>query len=207
MHNIPSNSVKALLFDLGGVVIEIDFDRVFSHWALYANQKPETIKSRFEFDSYYERHERGEIEALEYFAWLRRSLGINISNEEFIAGWNSIYIGEIPGIEAILSDVKEKLPIYVFTNSNSTHQLVWSKKYSHILNHFRYVFVSCEIGKRKPEPEAFKIVSKEIGVKPQHILFFDDTLEHIAGAEKIGMQAVHVESSRDIEILLKEILA
>jgi putative hydrolase of the HAD superfamily len=74
MNNIPSDSVEALLFDLGGVVIEIDFDRVFSHWALCSNQNLGTIKSRFTFDSYYERHERGEIEASEYFASLRRSL-------------------------------------------------------------------------------------------------------------------------------------
>ena len=84
---------------------------------------------------------------------------------------------------------------------------MWSKKYSHLLNHFRNVFVSCEIGKRKPEPEAFKAISREIDVKPQHILFFDDTLEHVEGAEKIGMQTVHVKSSRDIEIRLKEIIA
>jgi len=207
MSNISLNSVDALLFDLGGVVIEIDFDRVFSHWALYSNQNLETIKSRFTFDSYYERHERGEIEASEYFASLRGSLGINITDEEFIAGWNSIYVGEIPGVATVLSDVKEKLPIYAFTNSNSTHQLVWSKKFGQVLNLFRDVFVSSEMGKRKPEPAAFKTISREIGVKPEHILFFDDSLENIAGAKKIGMQAVHVSSPDDIEISLKEILS
>lgn len=207
MNNIPLNSVGALLFDLGGVVIEIDFERVFSHWALYSNQNLETIKSRFAFDTYYERHERGEIEASEYFASLRRSLGINITDEEFITGWNSIYVGEIPGVATLLSDVREKLPIYAFTNSNSTHQLVWSKKYRHVLNLFRDVFVSSEIGKRKPEPAAFKTISRGIGVKLEHILFFDDSLENIAAAKKIGMQAVHVTSPEDIEISLKEILA
>jgi putative hydrolase of the HAD superfamily len=107
----------------------------------------------------------------------------------------------------MLSDVKEKLPIYAFTNSNSTHQLVWSKKFGHVLNLFRDVFVSSEMGKRKPESAAFKTISREIGVKPEYILFFDDSLENIAGAKKIGMHAVHVKSPDDIEISLKEILA
>jgi putative hydrolase of the HAD superfamily len=207
MRNILSSSIDALLFDLGGVVIEIDFDRVFSHWALCSNQNLESIKSRFHFDSYYERHERGEIEASEYFASLRRSLGINITDEEFIAGWNAIYVGEIPGVATMLSDVKEKLPIYAFTNSNSAHQLVWSKMFGHVLNLFREVFVSSEMGKRKPEPAAFKTISREIGVKPEYIVLFDDSLENIAGAQQIGMQAVHVESPEDIQIILKEILA
>ena len=207
MRNIPSNSVDALLFDLGGVVIEIDFDRAFSRWALYSNRNIEFIKSGFAFDSYYERHERGEIEASEYFTSLRRSLGINITDEEFIVGWNSIFVGAIPGIAALLSEARENLSIYAFTNSNLTHQHVWTKKFRHLLNLFRDVFVSSEIGNRKPEPAAFKIISREIDVKLENILLFDDTLENIAGAKKIGMQAVHVTSPMDIEIGLKEILA
>ncbi|MFC1533238.1 HAD family hydrolase [Thermodesulfobacteriota bacterium] len=206
MNNKPSNSVDALLFDLGGVVIEIDFNRAFSHWSVYSNQDLETIKSRFKFDSYYERHERGEIKGSEYFSSLRRSLDISIRDEDFIAGWNSIYVGEIPGVATVLADIKEKLPIYAFTNSNLTHQSIWSIKYRHILNLFRKVFVSCEMGMRKPESEAFRTISREIGVRLERILFFDDSPENISGAKKIGMQAVHVESSNDIEIGLKGFL-
>ena len=207
MNNISSNSVCALLFDLGGVVIEIDIDRIFSHWALCSNQSPETIRSRFAFDSYYERHERGEIDTSEYFASLRKSLGIDITYEEFLAGWNSIFVGETPGVSKLLSTVREKLPIFVFTNSNSTHQLVWSQKYKHILKLFRKVFVSSDIGKRKPESAAFNYIASEIGVRPENILFFDDSLENIAGAKKVGMQTIYVSSPKDIEIGLKELLA
>jgi len=206
MGNILLNSVEALLFDLGGVVIEIDFDRVFSHWALSSNQSLEIIRSRFAFDSNYERHERGEIDALKYFASLRKSMGINITDEEFLAGWNSIYIGETPGVSTLLSKVAEKLAIYAFTNSNFTHQLVWSKKFKQVLSLFREVFVSSEIGKRKPEPEAFHAISCKIRVQPENILFFDDSLENIVGAEKVGMQTVHVRSPNDIEIALQAFL-
>ena len=206
MSNIPSNSVKALLFDLGGVVIEIDFDRVFSHWALSSNQSLEIIRSRFAFDSNYERHERGEIDASEYFASLRKSMEINISDEDFTAGWNSLYVGEMPGVSTLLSKVGEKQSIYAFTNSNFTHQLVWSKKFKQVLSFFREVFVSSEIGKRKPEPAAFQAISFEIGVKLENILFFDDSLENIVGAEKVDMQTVHVTSPKDIEIALNTFL-
>ena len=172
MGNISSNSVDALLFDLGGVVIEIDFDRVFSHWALSSNQSLEIIRSKFAFNSNYKRHERGEIVASEYFASLRKSMGINITDEEFIAGWNSLYVGEMPGVSTLLSTVGEKLPIYAFTNSNFTHQRVWSKMFKQVLSLFREVFVSSEIGKRKPEPAAFHAISNDIGVKLENILFF-----------------------------------
>ena len=133
-------------------------------------------------------------------------MGINISDEEFTAGWNSLYVGEMPGVSTLLSTVAEKLPIYAFTNSNFTHQLVWSKKFKQVLSLFREVFVSSEIGKRKPEPAAFHAISNDIGVKLENILFFDDSLENIVGAEKVGMQTVHVTSPQDIEIALKAFL-
>ena len=60
------------------------------------------------------------------------------------------------------------------------------------------VFVSSDLGLRKPEPEAFLAVARRIGLPLQAILFFDDTLENVHGARAVGMRAVHVRSSADI---------
>jgi len=199
MNDIALNSVNALLFDLGGVVLDIDFNLVFTRWANYSNGSVEEIKSKFSFDSYYEAHERGEIDANEYFNSLRKSLGIDISDLQFEDGWNSIYIGEIPGIAELLQKAKDMLPIHAFTNSNHTHQRVWSKKFSNILGLFQTVFNSSDIGRRKPEPEAFQIVADSIGIDLCEIVFYDDSIENIIGAKKIGINTVHVRSILDIE--------
>src|SRR5262249_51914286 len=62
MQVVSPGPVHALLFDLGGVVIEIDFDRVLARWALHAGTDFAALKSRFSFDPSYQRHERGEID-------------------------------------------------------------------------------------------------------------------------------------------------
>ena len=197
---MPSpEGVEALLFDLGGVVLGIDFNRVFARWAAYSGERIDTIQARFSFDSFYERHERGEIQAQEYFASLRSSLGLHLSDNEFAAGWTAIYVGEIPAMAGLLRRLKDRVPIYALTNSNPTHQQVWAKDYADILSVFRKVFVSSEMGKRKPEPEAFAAIAADIGVPLDRILFFDDTLENVEGARAIGMQAVYVQSVDDIE--------
>src|SRR5262245_28550270 len=154
MQVIALDSVDALLFDLGGVVIEIDFNRAFARWAAHSHHRLETIKAQFAFDCFYKRHERGEIGASEYFASLRTSLGIDISDTQFVDGWNAIYVREVPGIAALLQRAKGKMPLYAFTNSNPTHQRVWSQRFAAVLSLFRTVFVSSDLGKRKPEPEA-----------------------------------------------------
>jgi hypothetical protein len=96
---MPSSSADALLFDLGRVVIDIDFNRAFSRWAGHARCDQKLIRDRFRHDIAYKRHERGEIDSQEFFANLRASLGIDISDAQLLDGWNSILVGEMPGAE------------------------------------------------------------------------------------------------------------
>lgn len=199
--------VDALLFDLGGIVIAVDFNRVFAAWAALAGEQIDIVESRFSFDTFFERHERGEITAREYFAALRSSLGINLSDDEFTKGWNAIYVGKIQKTAELLRRLKDTVPLYAFTNSNPTHQRVFEKEYAEELRSFRKVFVSCEMGRRKPEPEAFNAIAAEIGVRLDRMLFFDDTRENVEGALAVGMQAVHVTSVDDIERNIAEFLA
>jgi putative hydrolase of the HAD superfamily len=203
---IAPGAVDALLFDLGGVVIEIDFDRVFARWGSLAGRDPAAIKGRFAFDSYYERHERGEIGAAAYFASLRASLGIDLTDAQFAEGWREIFVGEVPGVAAVLRRARERLPLFAFTNSNPAHQEVWRRRFPDPLRLFRSVFVSSELGKRKPEPAAYRAVALAIGAPADRIAFFDDSPENVKGAQAIGMRAVHVKSPADLEASLQAII-
>ncbi len=194
----PSTSVAALLFDLGGVVIEIDFERALQCWSAHANVSPSRLRSRFRFDREYERHERGEITAETYFESLRHTLGIDLTDGQFLDGWNAIFVGEVPGIADLLARVRRMLPTYAFTNSNAAHQRTWSRGYASALSGFERVFVSSEIGQRKPEPEAYARVCAEMGFSPEQVGFFDDSEPNVTAATALGMQAVHVRSIADI---------
>ena len=79
-----SSSADALLFDLGRVVIDIDFNRAFSRWAGHACCDQKLIRERFRYDTVHKRHERGEIDSQQFFANLRASLGIDISDAQLL---------------------------------------------------------------------------------------------------------------------------
>jgi glucose-1-phosphatase len=198
-ENTPA---QALLFDLGGVVLDIDFDRVFNIWAARASCDPQTLRRRFKFDDAYERHERGELDASAYFASLRRSLPLRLSDEDFIAGWSDLYVGPVAEMVAVLAGAKGRFQLYAFTNSNPTHQAVWAKRYAAELSVFRSIFVSSEMGLRKPDPSAFSEIVRRTGYPASAFIFFDDTLENVMGARTAGMRAVHVQSTDDVRVAL-----
>ena len=194
-----TDRIHALLFDLGGVIVEIDFNRVFAIWSEHSGVPAAVIRSRFSFDESYRAHERGEISAAAYFDLLRAALGIRIPDAQFFAGWDAIFVGEVPGIAALLGRAKQFAPLYAFSNSNAHHHAYWAREFADTLRNFQKVFVSGELGRRKPEPEAFAAVAAAIGVPFGNILFFDDTDENVKSATRLGMRAVHVKSIADIQ--------
>jgi putative hydrolase of the HAD superfamily len=188
----------ALLFDLGGVIMGLDWDRAFQRWGRASHVPPEALATLFAFDEPYERHERGEIGELDYYAALRRSLAIDIEDSEFRAGWDAIFTEPVHETVALLEKLKDRVPLYAFSNSNAAHQAVWSRKFRQALANFRRVFVSSEMGLRKPERASFDFIAREIGVAPGRILFFDDTLANVEGARHAGLQAMRVSGPDDV---------
>jgi putative hydrolase of the HAD superfamily len=191
-------AADALLFDLGRVVIDVDFARALACWAGHAGCAPDLLASRFVRDEAYRRHEVGKISDADYFATLRVSLGIALTDDQFLEGWNAIFVGEMPDIEALLARAARHLPLYAFSNTNPAHVAHFPSVYANVLRHFREVFVSSSMGLRKPDASAYAHVVKRIGVPASRIVFFDDLAENIEGARAVGIHAVHVRSSSDI---------
>ncbi|SHL97312.1 putative hydrolase of the HAD superfamily [Bradyrhizobium lablabi] len=195
---LSPGSADALLFDLGRVVLDIDFGKAISCWAGHAGCEPEDIVKRFVRAEAYRRHEVGKISDAAYFETLRAALGIKLSDAEFLEGWNAIFAGEMPGIAPLLARAAKHLPLYVFSNTNNAHVEYFSVKYAGLLGHFRKIFLSSTIGLRKPDAAAYDHVVNAIGVPASRILFFDDLAENVEGARARGLTAVQVTSSDDV---------
>jgi putative hydrolase of the HAD superfamily len=196
--SLAPNSADALLFDLGRVVLDIDFNRALTCWAGHAGRAPADLAARFVREESYRHHEVGQIEDAAYFQSLRDALGIGISDAQFLEGWNAIFAGEMPGIAPLLKRAAARLPLYAFSNTNRPHVEHFTKAYADVLGHFREVFLSSTIGLRKPDAAAYDHVVKAIGVPAERIVFFDDSADNIKGARASGLMAVHVTSPDDV---------
>jgi putative hydrolase of the HAD superfamily len=192
------HSADVLLFDLGRVVLDISFDQVMACWASHAGCTPADLAARFVVDESFKHHEIGRIDDAAFFASLRRSLGIGITDAQFLEGWNAIFTGEMPGIAPLLANAARRMPLYAFSNTNPAHVAHFSAAYADVLKHFREIFLSSTIGLRKPDAEAYDHVIDAIGVPASRILFFDDSAANIEGARARGLSAIHVTSTDDV---------
>ena len=186
-------------------MLEIDFERALQTWSDWTSLPIEEIQHRFKMDEAYEQHERGEIGASEYFVHLRNVLEIEANDSEIALGWNAIFLEEIAETVNYISAVKEKLPCFAFTNSNPTHQVFWMAAYPRAVESFHQIFVSSELGLRKPDREAFEAISDVTGISLDKMLFFDDTEVNVNGARAAGLQAVHVNTHSDVKNALAAI--
>jgi glucose-1-phosphatase len=195
---LAPGSADALLFDLGRVVLDIDFGKAIACWAGHAGCEPGDIVKRFVRAEAYRDHEVGKISDADYFETLRAALGVKLSDAQFLEGWNAIFTGEMPDIAPLLARAAKRLPLYVFSNTNNAHVEYFSEAYADLLGHFREIFLSSSIGLRKPDAAAYDHVVKAIGVPAPRILFFDDLAENVEGARARGLRAVQVTSSDDV---------
>jgi putative hydrolase of the HAD superfamily len=196
-------NVDALLFDLGGVVIQIEFDRAIQAWADAAGVPAARVAERFSLDAGYEAHERGELDPAAYCAHLRRTLGLHLADDPLLAGWNQIFVGEVPEVGPLLASLARSFPLYAFSNTNAAHRTFWQARYADILAPFSQIFCSCDLGLRKPAAQAFLEVCSRIDIAPASIVFFDDHPENVRGARAAGLRAHEVHSAAEIRAALR----
>ena len=200
-----SPKITALLFDLGGVLIDIDFSRALCSWSHSSDLPLAEITRRFSMDEPYRRHELGEIAASDYFVHIRQLLELEASDEEIAHGWNAIFVGEIAATIDCIARAQVNLPCYLFSNTNPTHQAFWTTAFPVALESFQQIFVSSEMGLRKPDRAAFEAIAAATGFDLGEILFFDDTEENVSGARLAGMPAILVNDHADVELALTDI--
>lgn len=194
---------RALLFDLGGVLLELHGERPFAYWAARAGCSAEDLRARFAQDAAYHAFERGEIGAAEYFAALSARLGIALTQAEWLAGWNAMLGEPFAELADIVRALHGRVPLYLFSNTNAAHHAAWQPRCAPLLRSFSGCFLSHELGLRKPDAAAFAAVVERIGVPPEAVLFVDDLEANVHGARAAGLAAALVQASADLRAALR----
>jgi len=196
---------RAIIFDCGGVLFDFSPDKVFDHWAQVSGIDADVLKHRFIFGETYRQFERGEIDAASFRKQTLNMLELNIINDDFDNGWNSLYGDLVPGIEQLLQDLKKHYRLVALTNTNEIHTKKWRILCAPLVCYFEKVFSSHEIHARKPEPKAYETVLKYLALEPEDVIFLDDNPEYARAASRMNITGIHVTSFRQMVEELKNL--
>ncbi|MEA9392389.1 glucose-1-phosphatase [Acerihabitans sp. TG2] len=187
------------IFDLGNVVIDIDFGRVLGVWSHLSGVPLASLKKKFEMGEVFEQHERGEISDEVFAAKFCAELGITLSFEQFTTGWQAVFISVRPDVIEIMQKLRAQgNRVIILSNTNRLHCDYWPNQYPEVPQSVDKMYLSQEIRMRKPDPAIYRYVLEQEGVDVADALFFDDNAQNIAAAQSIGLPAVHVTDSRVI---------
>ncbi|GAB2025973.1 HAD family phosphatase [Lactovum odontotermitis] len=196
-------TVKAIIFDLGGVIMDLAPERQKARFEALGIRDFKSLFTPANMNDFFEKQEIGKVTEDTFYDGFRELTGSDLSDGEIEEAWDLILTDFKPERMDFLEKLGKQYPIYLFSNTNDVH----TKRYEAMVleqfgrplsSYFTEVFYSQNIGLRKPSPEAFKKVLEMAGLEAETTIFVDDSAPNIAGAKSIGLQTVHLVAPRTI---------
>ena len=195
-----SSSIKNIIFDLGGVIINLDHTLVLNAFSRLSHKDPAFILEQIQKSKILFNYDTGECTDVMFRQTINHLLGTALTDAQVDEAWNAMLL-DIPQerINLLLS-LRKKYKLYLFSNTNHIHILEVNKilKQStgiHQLDDlFDKIYYSFEIQHRKPAASSFKYVLQDSQLLPEETLFIDDRLDNIMGAKQLGIHTVHIQA-------------
>lgn len=205
-----SSKIKILLFDLGGVIINLHVEKTIEAFAKLSGRPEPEVADKYVSATYFQDFEKGQISDEQFREFLRQDLNIRTSDAEIDNAWNAM-LGEIPADR--IEEIKRLIDKYhcaVLSNTNAIHEKAFHKilekgyGYTHLNELFHQVHFSHEVQLRKPNEDIYLKVLDIEQTKAHNILFLDDTFPNLLTAEKLGYHTLHIPRNQGFTALLAE---
>ena len=192
-------NIKAVVFDLGGVLIDIDYQKTIDAFIALGVENASDLYNQFDQSKLFEQYEKGQVSSETFISQLEQLTKRNIKKDNIIKAWNAM-IGRFPQEKiSFIHQIQSKIPCYLLSNTNDIHlKKVYANSNSDFESLFRKCYYSHLIGKRKPDIATFQWLVDQIDFKASEILFIDDSPQHIKGAERAGLQTIYYENEEDL---------
>lgn len=190
-----TSTFKNLIFDLGGVLVDVDAQHTVAAFAQLSGKTDQEIIQSYQKYPQFFAYERGELSDAEFRIFVQQAFSFQAEDGVIDAAWNAMITGLPEGSLQMLEALKQNYRLAVLSNTNQIHldylnQTILPRYSSHAsLNYYFHThYYSHRVGKRKPEPEIYLQVLEENTFDPTESLFLDDRIENIEAAKALGIQ-------------------
>ncbi len=191
--------VKNIIFDLGGVLLNIDFSITEKAFKELGVTQFSNMFTQHHSNDLFVQLETGEISPEEFYEAFRKGTGTNLSDESIKKAWNALLLDfRVPTL-SWLETIRSKYRIFLFSNTNQIHHDAFIESYQQLTGNvefdtiFEKAYYSQNMGMRKPNPEPFFYILKENNLEANETLFIDDTIKNIETAHALGLKTIHLQ--------------
>lgn len=208
---MKSENIHNLVFDFGGVIYQIDFERQKRAFLAEKIVGFENLYSQASQNSLFCDLETGRISNDDFRTKVAGLIGKSISPDKIDELWNSILVDYYYDKISLLQKLRSRYRLFLLSNTNAIHYKFYSVQFK---NKFGYDFEnlfdksywSFKIGMRKPDREIFEKLIIENGFTPENALFIDDTIQNTESAERFGITSHFLSPGENLSDLFDESL-
>ena len=201
---------KAIIFDLGAVILNINYQNTIDEFTKLGVNNAATFYSKKVQTNLFNQIETGMISSNEFLKALQKETkNANINQVE--KAWNAMLLDLPEERVQLIRKLKNNHSVYLLSNTNAIHIDAFQKqlgntKWLAFCKLFDKMYLSHELGLRKPDVKIFEYILNEQKLKAEEVFFIDDSPQHIASAKKIGIHCHHLLDDENIITLFPDII-
>ncbi len=188
---------KAIIFDLGKVLIHFDFKRGYRTLETLCPYPATEIPRRIGATGLVERFETGLIEPRDFVRELCERVDLRVDYDQFCTIWSSIFTDTLVP-ESMLEGLAARYRLVLLSNTNALHFEMVRANYP-LLRHFDELVLSYEVKAMKPQAAIFEAAVARAGCRPEECFYTDDIAEYVEAARRLGIDAVRFESAARLQ--------
>ncbi|HTR81539.1 MAG TPA: HAD family phosphatase [Bacteroidota bacterium] len=194
-----------IIFDLGRVLVNIDFDAFPRSLGIDPRHPDPQEKSATEKLAF--QYETGKLSTNVFFEKLSEIFHGRYTREQLIVAWNAIIVDENSPMIPIVDAAQKRYRTAILSNTSPTH---FEKTYTStaIIKRFSTYYLSYRLGMAKPDSRIYDYIIQDVGTDPSRIVFIDDVAENITASRDSGITSILFENVPTLknELLLMGIL-
>jgi len=200
-------NITTLIFDFGGVLINLDRNRCIQSFKQLGVQNLENVLNNYAQSGFFEQLERGKINAKTFRDEIRNMTPNTLTDSQIDLAWCSFLL-DIPTEKLdLLIELRKKYRVLLLSNTNSIHiQYSIDKSFSYknrsMFDYFDKCYFSYEMGMAKPDAEIFEALLTDARLQAGECLLLDDGAKNIEQAHQLGIQTYLVKEKEDLSFLL-----
>ena len=200
---IIANKYKNIIFDLGGVILNIDYSLTVKAFSDLGLKNFDTLFSQAQQKQLFNIYEKGQVSSQDFRNELKSYFNNSINETIIDDAWNSMLLDLPKERLDLLKKIKTSHRTFLLSNTNDIHIETFNKylQSNHgiadLSTYFEKVYLSYKLGMRKPDAEIFEFVLSQNKLHPQETLFIDDSIQHIEGAKKLGIHTYWLDVKKE----------